>query len=142
MISRSISLVLQIGLILSGAAAIAADRPTPPTRDPHTPGYVEAKELPDGEVPPVDAEGNFIIGPTHPRAPEMNVEQGVPQGTIHNLTMNSTDSKIYPGIARDPDTRGTPDPNDPSKLIVTTSRARPLYAPRGGLRAAAIRAWH
>ena len=40
-------------------------RPTPPTRDPHTAGYVEAKELPDGEVPPADTDGNFIIGPTH-----------------------------------------------------------------------------
>ena len=42
-------------------------RPTPPTRDPHTPGYVTAKELPDGAVPPADADGNFIIGPTHNR---------------------------------------------------------------------------
>ena len=47
------------------------NRPTPPTRDPHTPGYVAAKELPDGEVPPADADGNFIIGPTHKPAPEM-----------------------------------------------------------------------
>ena len=34
------------------AAAAPAPRPTPPTRDPHTPGYVTAKELPDGTVPP------------------------------------------------------------------------------------------
>ena len=33
--------------------------------------------------------------------------------------MESTDSKIYPGIAREPDTFGRPDPNDPAKLIVT-----------------------
>src|ERR1700690_1641316 len=39
-------------------------RPTPPARDPNTPGYVAAKELPDGAVPPVDADGNFILGPT------------------------------------------------------------------------------
>ena len=56
-------------------------RPTPPTRDPNTPGYVEAKELPDGTVPPADADGNFIIGPTHNPAPEMTVQEGVPQGT-------------------------------------------------------------
>jgi hypothetical protein len=35
--------------------------------------------------------------------------------------MSSTDSKIYPGIARERGTFGTPDPNDPAKLIVTTS---------------------
>ena len=37
-----------------------------PTRDPHTPGYVKAKELPDGDSPSPKADGNFIIGPTHP----------------------------------------------------------------------------
>ena len=54
-------------------------RPTPPTRDPTTPGYVTAKELPDGIVAPIDVEGNFIIGPTHTPAPEMTVQDGVPQ---------------------------------------------------------------
>jgi iron(III)-enterobactin esterase len=100
-------------------------RPPPPTRDPHTPGYVTAIELPDGEVPPPDADGNFIIGPTHKPAPEMSVREDVPHGSIHNLTMSSADSKIYPGIARDSDTFGTPDPADPAKLIVTTSHPAP-----------------
>jgi enterochelin esterase-like enzyme len=45
----------------------------------------------------------------------------VPQGQIFNFTMESTDSKIYPGIARDQGTFGTPDPSNPAKLIVTTS---------------------
>jgi len=100
-------------------------RPPPPTRDPHTPGYVTATALPDGAVPPVDAYGNFIIGPTHNPAPQMVVQPGVPQGTIHNFTMSSTDSKIYPGIAREPGTFGTPDPTNPAKLIVTTSHPAP-----------------
>ena len=30
------------------ATAPRPPRPAPPTRDPHTPGYVTAKELPDG----------------------------------------------------------------------------------------------
>jgi enterochelin esterase-like enzyme len=111
-------------------------RPTPPTRDPHTPGYVTATELPDGAVPPADADGNFIVGPTHAPAPETMVQEGVPQGSICNLTMNSSDSKIYPGIARDQGTFGTPDPNDPAKLIVTTSHPAPytrkvaVYVPK------------
>ena len=64
------------------------------------------------------------------------MQDGVPQGTIFNLTMNSADSKIYPGIARDPGTFGTPDPNDPAKLIVTTSHPAPytrkvaVYVPK------------
>ncbi len=117
-------------------ATTPAPRPTPPTRDPNTPGFVVAKELPDGTIPPVDAEGNFIIGPTHAPAPEMIVKGGVPQGTVYEFTMSSADSKIYPGIARDAGTFGTPDPNDPTRLIVTTSRPAPytrrvaVYVPK------------
>jgi iron(III)-enterobactin esterase len=118
------------------AQAAPATRPVPPTRDPHTPGYVTAKELPDGTVPSPDVEGNFIIGPTHNPAPEMTVQDGVPQGTVYNFTMSSADSKIYPGIARDAGTFGTPDPNDPTNLIVTTSHPAPytrrvaVYVPK------------
>ncbi len=96
-------------------------RPAPPARDPHTPGYVPAQELPDGAVPRPDVDGNFIIGPTHTRAAEMTAQEGVPKGTVHNLTMSSADSKIYPGIARQANTSGTADPNDRTKLVVTTS---------------------
>jgi iron(III)-enterobactin esterase len=111
-------------------------RPTPPTRDPHTPGYVTKKELPDGANAPVNEDGNFILGPTHNPAPEMIVQDGVPQGTVLTFTMESTDSKIYPGIAREPNTFGTPDEKDPSKLIVTTSHPAPysrkvtVYVPK------------
>jgi hypothetical protein len=111
-------------------------RPTTPARDPHTMGFIAAMELPDGTVPPADADGNFIISPTHNRAPEMVVNANVPQGTVYEFTMNSADSKIYPGIARDPGTFGTPDPGNPAKLIVTTSHPAPytrrvaVYVPR------------
>src|ERR1700735_4299601 len=77
-------------------------RPTPPTRDPHTPGYVAAKELPDGANAPANADGNFILGPTHSPVPEMIAQEGTPQGTVFTFTMESTDTKIYPGIAREP----------------------------------------
>ena len=107
------------------AAPAAPARPTPPTRDPNTPGYVKATELKDGTVPAADANGNFIIGPTHNPAPEMTPQPGVPQGMIHNFTMESTASKMYPGIARDQGTFGTPDPNNPAKLDVTTSHPAP-----------------
>ena len=111
-------------------------RPAPPTRDPNTPGYVTAKDLPDGTTPPPNVDGNFILGPTHNPAPEMNPQASIPQGTISTFTMESTESKIYPGIAREPNTFGTPDPNDPVKLIVTTSHPAPysrhvsVYVPK------------
>ena len=102
-------------------AQAARPRPAPPTRDPNTPGYVAATELPDGTVPPSDADGNFIIGPTHPAAPELAGPFETRNGAVYNFEMPSSDSKIYPGIARDVGTFGTPDPNDPAKLVVTTS---------------------
>jgi enterochelin esterase-like enzyme len=66
----------------------------------------------------------------------MSAPEGGPQGTIVNLTMKSTDSKIYPGIAREPNTHGTADPNDPANLVVTTSHPAPytrkvaVYVPK------------
>ena len=87
-------------------------------------------------MPPPDVDGNFIIGPTHPPAPETIAQEGVPQGAVFKLTMSSADSKIYPGIAREPGTFGTPDPNNPKSLIVTTSHPAPytrnvsVYVPK------------
>ncbi len=101
------------------------DRPLPPTRDPHTPGYVAARELPDSTVPPADADGNFILGPTHPAAPEMTPPADIPASKVIEFTLSSADSKFYPGIAREPNTFGAPDPADPAKLIVTTSHPAP-----------------
>jgi enterochelin esterase family protein len=100
-------------------------RPTPPTRDPHTPGYVAAQEAPDGVNPPVNADGNFIIGPSHRASPDTPMRREEPQGTVVEFTMNSADSRIYPGIAREADTFGTVDTTDPGKLIVTTSHPAP-----------------
>lgn len=117
------------------AAPAKPRRPPPPTRDPHTPGYVKAKELPDGTNAPVNKNGNFIIGPTHNPAPESQVQPGVPQGAVCNLTMESKDSKFYPGIARERGTFGTPDPNNPNTLIVKSfpapyTRKVAVYVPQ------------
>ena len=78
-----------LNLVTAANPAMAAPaRPAPPTRDPNTPGYVTAKELPDGTNAPVDADGNFILGPTHNRAPEMTTQTNVPQGTVYNFTLS------------------------------------------------------
>jgi len=117
------------------ASSLTQERPTPPARDPHTSGYVTAKELPDGSIPPADADGNFIIGPTHD-ASGMPAQGEVRNGTVVEFTMKSSDSQIYPGIMREPNTFGTPDPADPAKLVVTTSHPAPytrkvaVYVPK------------
>lgn len=51
-------------------------------------------------APPVGERGEFTIGPEYTDAPELTVPEGAPRGTLHEFTMNSVDSKIYPGIAR------------------------------------------
>jgi enterochelin esterase-like enzyme len=144
---RLLTLAFAIGLTAFIAPAMAQTppaapsaarpaRPTPLTREPNTPGFVAARELPDGANAPANADGNFILGPTHNPAPEMAAQEGVPQGTVYEFTMNSADSKIYPGIAREHNTFGTPDPADPAKLIVTTSHPAPytrhvaVYVPK------------
>jgi len=125
---------LALALLLN---AQKTERATPPTRDPHTPGYVQAKELPDGSLPPREADGNFIIGPTHVPSPEVASDLKITNGTVFEFTMNSSDSKFYPGIAREANTFGTPDPKDPAKLVVTTSHPAPytrrvaVYVPKG-----------
>jgi iron(III)-enterobactin esterase len=120
-----------LNILLNGNILMAQ-----PVRDPHTPGYVTATELPDSTVPSPNANGNFIIGPTHIPASEMTMNTNIAQGAIFQFAMNSQDSKIYPGIAREPNTFGKPDSTDAAKLIVTTShpaqytRQLKVYVPK------------
>ncbi len=107
-------------------AGRGARRPAP-TRDP--------KELPDGSLPSPKEDGNFILGPTHNPAPEMSANEAVPKGDVFEFTMESKDSKIYPGVAREPNTFARPDPADPKKLLVSShpapyTRRVAVYVPR------------
>jgi enterochelin esterase-like enzyme len=45
-------------------------------------------------------DGDFTISPPYAPAPEMTAKDGVPKGMIHEFTMKSEDSRIYPGIAK------------------------------------------
>ena len=65
------------------------------------------------------------------------MQDGVPQGTVFNFTMNSADSKIYPGIARDAGhVRHARSRTIPPSSIVTTSHPAPytrrvaVYVPK------------
>lgn len=107
------------------AEALITNRPTPPTRSPQAPGYVTATELPDGQVPSKEKPGNFIVGTNHPIAPELTGSNTILHGRVVEFTMESSNSRIYPGIAREKGTFGVPDPNDPSNLLVSTSHPAP-----------------
>ncbi len=134
MIRRGCSIALVSSLL--AVAGAQTPRPTPPARDPHKPGYVTATELPDGTLPPATVDGNFILGAAHTPDPAAVENASVPRGTVSEFTLSSAESKLYPGIARDPGTFGKPDPADPAKLIVTTSHPAPytrkvmVYVPK------------
>ena len=56
-------------------------------------------------LPAYAEETEFTIGPDYPDAPETKVQEGVPHGQVYEFTMDSKDSKIYKGIAKN--TKGT-----------------------------------
>ena len=118
-------------------------RPGPPTRPADGPGaptwtVVGAKpgetalKGAPGMNAPVDAEGDFLIGPDYLPAKELDVVDGVPRGSITQFAIESVVSRFYPGIART--VFGTVDPKNPRALIVDThaapwSRAITVYVP-------------
>jgi len=81
------------------------------------PGSAERRGAP-GMNAPVNQNGEFLIGPDYVPAPELKVVPGTPEGTVSQFTLESKDSKYYPGIARD--VFGTVDPKNPKTLIVQT----------------------
>lgn len=44
------------------------------------------------------ADSDFTIGPNYTDAPELARREGVPKGAVHEFTMTSAESKIYPGL--------------------------------------------
>ncbi|MFL6548627.1 MAG: alpha/beta hydrolase [Povalibacter sp.] len=122
------------GAPTSAPVATPAARPTPPTRAANGPGAPQFTVISGaGANAPLDAEGNFVIGPDYLPPPEANVVNGVPQGVVQQFTMDSKDSRFYPGIARDE--FGTVDPNNPKALIVEThaqpyQRTITVYIPK------------
>jgi enterochelin esterase-like enzyme len=91
----------------------------PPERKFDAPGSPPFKVLKTGENPPLDADGNFVIGPEYVAAPERKTVKGVPQGEVRQFEIDSKETKLLnPGIARKE--FGKVDPKNPKTLIVET----------------------
>lgn len=62
------------------------------------PAVVDAP--PDAGVtdPGTKGDGDYVIGPSYTKAPEMVVAAGTPRGKVYKFSMKSTDSKIFPGV--------------------------------------------
>ena len=95
-----------VGLVGRAQAQTGAQQAPPPVApQPGTRGAAPPRTpllpTPALTAPPTpDKDGNFVIGSPYAPAPETTVKDGVPKGTVHEFTMDSKDSKIYPGIAR------------------------------------------
>jgi enterochelin esterase family protein len=145
-----LSLACLLAVVARGAdpaPAAPPARPQPPTRSPTapgtpaltpvgmTPGAAAVMQGAPGMNPPVDAEGDFLIGPDYAPAPELTPGDGVPKGKVVTLTMNSADSKIYPGITKVPP-GGPPDfmPPDLTHVAIYPkpyTRTVTVYIPAG-----------
>lgn len=116
-----IALVACSFLAIDSAFAQPPKRTPPPTRKfdaPGAPTFVRLDAKP-GLNPPLDVDGNFLIGPEYLAAPENKVVDGVPQGRVQQFSIDSKETKLFnPGIARK--VFGTVDPNNPKTLIVET----------------------
>jgi enterochelin esterase family protein len=101
-LAASTSLFSQAGAPPPSAGAAPAQTPSSPVqgrgRGPQGPPLLPTPSLTAPPGPTVD--GNFVIGPPYEPATELTVKDGVPNGTIHEFTMDSKDSRIYSGIAR------------------------------------------
>ncbi|MEZ6044068.1 MAG: alpha/beta hydrolase-fold protein [Planctomycetaceae bacterium] len=110
-LSRLLSLI-----IIFSCIQLFAD---PPVREYNATGAPEFTVLDTGEDPPVDQNGNYVIGPEYIRAAEFEPVAGVPQGRVQQFVIDSKETKLLnPGIAREE--FGRVDPDNPNTLIVET----------------------
>ncbi len=106
-------------ILLCSCLFLSTALAAPPVRNYDAPGAPEFKRLKIGENPPVDEDGNYVIGPDYSLAPELKIVQGVPQGKVQQFTIDSKNTRLFnPGIARN--AFGKVDPNNPKTLIVET----------------------
>ncbi len=116
-----LSVTLQIFASMSVFGIISNSECAPPTRAFDAAGAPEFERL-DGKTgvnPPLNSDGNFLIGPVYESAPERDLVAGVPQGRVEQFTMDSRNGKLFnPGIARK--VFGRVDPGNPKTLLVDT----------------------
>src|SRR5580693_7896476 len=106
-------------VILTAVLACSCLFAAPPARKFDAPGSPPFKVLKTGENPPLDVDGNFVIGPEYVPAPERKTVKDVPQGKVQQFVIDSKETKfLNPGIARKE--FGKVDPKNPKTLIVET----------------------
>src|SRR5438874_2997666 len=88
--------------LLIAAFACSNALAQPPARKFDDPGAPPFQVLKEGENPPLDAYGNFVIGPNYTAAPERKKGDGIPEGKVQQFEIDSRETRLFnPGIARD-----------------------------------------
>jgi enterochelin esterase family protein len=83
--------------------------------------FVQAPPIDFGKFAPYSpgaGDGDYIIAPPYANAPELTPDPNVPKGAVYHFEMDSKDSKIFPGIAK----------NAPGQ-VVPYHRAVTVYVP-------------
>jgi iron(III)-enterobactin esterase len=116
------AMIACVGVLLSPVCLPAASQNAaqPPAAPSPLPAAPSPLIVPPSNSAPLsaDAEGDFTIAAPYAPAPELTVADGVPRGTVREFTMDSADSRIYPGIAR----------NQPG-VVVPYQRRVAVYVP-------------
>ena len=87
-------------LLSFAAPSVQAQTPNPATT-PAQPEFVPVIPTATAAPPLTVKQAEYTIGPEYKDAPELAVSADTPQGALYEFTMNSEDSKMYPGIAKD-----------------------------------------
>lgn len=108
-----------LAAVLAAALACPAPAAAQPVRRYDDKGAPPFAVLREGENPPLDANGNFVVGPKYAPAPERKKVAGVPEGRVEQFEIDSKETKTFnPGVARRE--FGKVDPDNPKTLVVET----------------------
>ena len=105
-----------LGLSVVIPVVPAARAQTPPAKADTIPD--KPADKPTYKITDSVVSGGRTIGPEYQNAPELSPEGDTPQGFVYEFTLQSTDSKRYPGIAK----------NQPG--VVPYERKGAIYIPR------------
>ena len=141
-----VSLVSGYDLIAAVQTPPAPVRPAAPPNAPYPRSQHarlrHSENLPDGANAPANADGNFILGPTHNPAPEMDSAGGRAAGNgLPPSPWNPPTARFIPASRASPTPSARPTP--PTRQADRHHQpSRSLHAPGGGVRPQAIRPRH
>src|SRR5579872_4031309 len=91
-------MIASVGLATAATAAMLS--PGPASTRASAPQAAPVDLTKYAPLTPGAGDGDYTIAPPYTPAPELTARDGVPKGSVYRFTMDSTDSKLYPGISK------------------------------------------